>query len=103
MTGTRRDYQRWARKGSTEQRGYGTAHRAERKRRLDRWRPGDPCARCGLPMYGPASMIDLGHTPDRTAYTGLEHRSCNRGEGARRGNRMRGATMAQPWRAARPW
>ena len=100
-TRTRRDVQRWARRGSTEQRGYGTAHRAERKRRLAMFRPGDPCARCGLPMYGPAERIDLGHTADRTAYTGLEHRSCNRGEGARRGNRMRGAV--RQWQAARQW
>ncbi len=104
-TRTRRDMQRWARRGSTAQRGYGTAHQAERKRRLARWKPGDPCARCGLPMYGPAERIDLGHTPDRTAYTGLEHRSCNRGEGARRGNQMRGAVRGQVrvWQTARQW
>lgn len=101
MVRTRRDMQRWARKGTTEQRGYGTAHRAERDRRLARWKPGDPCARCGRPMYGPPALIDLGHTADRTAYTGLEHRSCNRGEGARRGNRMRRRTRA--WPAARQW
>ena len=102
MTGrTRRDYQRWARRGSTAERGYGTDHQAERRRRLATWKPGDLCARCGLPMYGPASRIDLGHTADRTAYTGLEHRSCNRAEGARRGNRMRGAVGV--WRTARQW
>ena len=100
-TRTRRDYQRWARKGTTEQRGYGHAHRTERERRLALWRPGDPCVRCGRPMFGPPAYIDLGHTPDRTAYTGLEHRSCNRSEGARRGNRMR--AMAKPWLASRPW
>lgn len=35
-------------------------------------------------------QIDLGHTEDRTAYVGLEHRRCNRGEAATRGNQQRG-------------
>jgi hypothetical protein len=87
--------------GTTTERGYGHQHQAERKRRLARWRPGDPCARCGRPMYGPPALIDLGHTTDRTAYTGLEHRHCNRGEGARRGNRMRGRVRA--WQSSRRW
>lgn len=99
---------RW--NGTTAERGYGHSHQAERERRLAAWRPGDPCARCGQPMLARwiicangkrISAIDLGHTADRTAYTGLEHRSCNRGEGARRGNRMRGIT--QRWRSSRPW
>ena len=101
MARTRRDMQRWAGRGSTAERGYGHKHQAERKRRLATWRPGDPCVRCGRPMLGPPSMIDLGHTADRTAYTGLEHRHCNRGEGARRGNRQRG--RARAWQAARQW
>lgn len=101
MAVSRRAMQRWAGRGTTTQRGYGSTHQAERRRRLATWRPGQPCVRCGLPMYGPASMIDLGHTPDRTAWTGLEHRHCNRGEGARRGNQQRG--RARTWRAARQW
>ena len=90
---------RW--RGTTAQRGYGHEHQAERKRRLAIWRPGDICVRCGKPMFGPPSMIDLGHTADRTGYTGLEHRHCNRGEGARRGNQMRG--RIRTWPAARRW
>ena len=90
---------RW--QGSSTARGYGSRHQALRKRLLLRWRPGDPCARCGQPMWGPAAMIDLGHTADRTGYTGLEHRRCNRGDGARRGNRMRGT--ARRWASARHW
>lgn len=39
-------------------------------------------------------MINLGHTPDRTAYTGLEHEHCNKSEGATRGNRQRGMQRA---------
>jgi hypothetical protein len=99
---TLRDYQRWARKGTTAQRGYGHDHAKLRAALLARWRPGDPCARCGQPMWHrwlqvngkQVSAIDLGHTADRTAYTGLEHRACNRGDGARRGNRRRGQRRA---------
>jgi len=77
------------RAGSTA-RGYGPAHQKLRKQLLARWRPGDPCARCGWPMLyrwliypdgRKVSAIDLGHTDDRTGYTGLEHRNCNRRDG----------------------
>jgi hypothetical protein len=95
-----RDYQRWARKGTTTQRGYGQDHVKLRTHLLARWRPGDPCARCGQPMWH-RHLIDLGHTADRTGYTGLEHRACNRADGARRGNRQRKAATA--WRSSRAW
>ena len=36
---------------TTAQRGYDHRHRKERDRRLALWRPGDPCARCGQPMW----------------------------------------------------
>lgn len=85
-------------RGTTQQRGYGTEHQRLRKRLLERWRPGDPCTRCGRAMWD-RRYIDLAHTPDRTAYEGLQHRACNRGEGASRGNRMRGMV----WRHARRW
>jgi hypothetical protein len=96
--------------GTTTQRGYGYDHVCERNRQLALWRPGQPCARCGRPMWQRwrvakdgrrVSAIDLGHTADRTGYTGLEHVRCNRGEGAARGNRQRG--QAKRWAAARRW
>jgi hypothetical protein len=99
---------RW--RGTTAQRGYGTSHQRERRRLLALWRPGQPCARCGQPIWvlsvttarGPrVSVVDLGHTPGRDAYTGLEHRWCNRAEGATRGNQSRG--QAKRWAAARIW
>ena len=46
-------------------------------------RPGQPCARCGLPMY-PTQLLDLDHTDDRAGYLGLSHRACNRRDGQRK-------------------
>ena len=46
-------------------------------------RPGQPCARCGLPMYV-TQLLDLDHTDDRAGYLGLSHRSCNRRAGQRK-------------------
>lgn len=77
------------RAGSTA-RGYGSQHQKLRRQLLARWRPGDPCARCGQPMLyrwlvypdgRRVSAIDLGHTDDRRGWTGLEHMRCNRRAG----------------------
>ena len=46
-------------------------------------RPGQPCARCGLPM-DVSQLLDLDHTDDRTGYLGLSHRACNRRDGQRK-------------------
>lgn len=73
-------------KGSAASRGYGSQHQKIRAAYIARWRPGDPCTRCGEPMWGPTSKIHLGHTDDRSGYVGLEHSSCNTADGARRGN-----------------
>jgi hypothetical protein len=72
---------------STTNRGYGAAHQAER----ERWRrrmvdEGEyvecHAAVCFMPdrWIDPSRPWDLGHTPDRTAWTGPEHRYCNRKE-----------------------
>ena len=112
MARTRRDWQRYARKGTTTQRGYGTAHQAERTRRLRQYRPGDLCAHCGQPItWWPLKVarryIDLPHTADRSGYLpGLAHRSCNRRDGQRVTtailNAKRG-TPARQWQQARQW
>lgn len=95
--------------GKTSERGYGAAHVALRARLLAAWKPGQPCARCGQPMWHRWTMdaagkrvsaIDLGHADDRRGYTGLEHRACNRRDGQAKTTailRARGGrlTMAQ--------
>lgn len=76
------------RRGSRQARGYDAAH----DRLRERWRPkvergGVHChaERCLMParliLLGQA--WDLGHTPDRTAWTGPEHERCNRSAGGR--------------------
>ena len=106
---TRRDWQRWARKGTTTSRGYGHAHQAERERRLKLYRPGDPCAHCRRAItYWPLSVarryVDLPHTADRTGYlAGLAHRSCNRRDGQRVATAARYGTPPRAWQQARQW
>jgi hypothetical protein len=75
---------------TTTERGYGAKHQQLR----EAW---EPKVRAGLVNCHAALCVelaraiepdaewDLGHTPDRTAYTGPEHRRCNRAEGGRRG------------------
>jgi len=93
-------------------RGYGPAHRQLRARLLSAWQPGDPCARCGKPMWyrwmldqrgRKVSAIDLGHLDGsgKTQHAGLEHRQCNRGAGARITNRIRRAR--RQWITSRAW
>jgi hypothetical protein len=85
--------------GTTSQRGYDAAH----QRKREEWRPhvergevdcyAEVCLeeRDGRGRWiRPGSRWDLGHTPDRSAWTGPEHERCNRSEGARRGNQQRG-------------
>ena len=99
---------RW--RGTTTQRGYGTIHVHALKAARAAWYPGQPCAQCGRPIWQlwhidsagrRISLVDLGHTPDRSGYIGLCHRYCNRAEGASRGNRMRQAAVAMA--SARRW
>lgn len=68
----------YAPKLTTTQRGYGHKHQKARRAYVEAFRSGDPCARCGDPMVGDASLFDLDHTDDRTGYLGLSHRECNR-------------------------
>jgi hypothetical protein len=74
---------------STTRRGYGWTHQRLRQQWTPRVMAGEcVCAKCGQPIH-PGQQWDLGHTDHRDGYTGPEHASCNRSDGARRGNRMR--------------
>jgi hypothetical protein len=75
---------------TTGQRGYGPAHRRARRAALATHQDGTPCHLCGLPMSRDQAL-DLDHDPGTTTYRGLAHAHCNRADGGRRGNRMRGA------------
>jgi len=81
---------------TTAERGYGGAHQKLRARWAPKVAAGQAwchAAACQMPTrwIPPGSDWDLGHTPDRAAWTGPEHASCNRSEGAARGNRDRAA------------
>jgi len=106
---------------STTERGYGHGHQKERARWARKLKAAGQlaCARCSLPVFAqwplqpPAvhvpscpqkpdcggrcwSTWDLGHTDDRTAYTGPEHTCCNRAAGARARNRLARGQAAHP-------
>lgn len=88
--------------GKTSERGYGAAHVALRARLLKAWKPGQPCARCGQPMWHKwklnamgkrVTALHLDHNDDRTGYRGLSHDTCNERDGQRKTaaiNRARG-------------
>ena len=80
--------ERARRRGTTTARGYGSAHRALRKRLASLVASGQMrCARCGGVIL-PGTPFDLGHADgDRTRYHGLEHAVCNRGA-SRMGRRI---------------
>ncbi len=68
-------------RGTRQQRGYNRHHDTLRRRwapRVDRGLV--DCARCGERIH-PGQPWDLGHTDDRTAWTGPEHVTCNRTAG----------------------
>lgn len=78
--------------------GYGHRHQQERARLLAALRDGDPCPRCGGPMFR-TDELDVGHVVD-VADGGahgprrLEHAACNRSAGAAAGNRRRAGAPA---------
>ncbi|WP_202237016.1 endonuclease domain-containing protein [Actinacidiphila reveromycinica] len=84
---------------STSDRGYGTDHQRIRRALLAE-AYGRPCHHCGAPMLK-GQALDLDHTADRSAYRGFAHASCNRSEGAKRGNanrrRSKGMRTSEAW------
>jgi len=95
--------------GSTASRGYGGDHqrlRAQWKPKVDAGQAFCHAAICLKPTrwIQPGTPWHLGHTPDRTAWTGPEHEQCNESEAARRGNRTRGRRQRSArWITSRQW
>jgi hypothetical protein len=85
-------------KTSTTARGYGSDH-VRLRRTLIAQLEQNGSQRCaettcvlGRPLYAhDPDGIALAHTPDRTRYLGLAHRTCNQREAARRGARITNA------------
>ena len=105
---SQRDRQRYAQRGSTTSRGYGRPHqklRASWKPYVESGLVDCHAMECLQEQDGhgrriaPGAPWDLGHTLDRTNWTGPEHRRCNRHENAVRTNRKRG----QQTRRSRIW
>lgn len=87
-------------RGTTTQRGYDAKHKSERKRLVPIVARGETlCARCDC-LIEPGDPWDLGHTDDRTAWTGAEHSDCNRAAGARKRNGMYAPALLT---ASREW
>lgn len=96
----------------TGTRRYAGAHKTLRKRLLAalRRQPGQPCPRCGYPMW-PGQVLHLDHTDDGTGWLGLSHGRCNEQAGQRKTSAILRArrhpelagTPAAAWRTARRW
>jgi hypothetical protein len=79
-------------RGTTAQRGLGAPHVADKKRLKALLRDGDPCWRCGQPMYK-WQALERDHVVDRALGGAqgpavLAHQSCNRSAGAKLGNQL---------------
>lgn len=84
---------------------YGYRHRQRRQQALARLRDGDPCARCGGPMYA-GQELHLDHDDDGSGrYLGLSHKVCNLSAGGRKSHwtdRLRWSEHASP-NPSRDW
>jgi len=83
--------------GTTKERGLGSDHQADRRRLLALHHDGDPCWRCGRPMYE-SQGLDRDHVIDRALGGAngpavLAHASCNRSAGATLGNKLQPRTV----------
>lgn len=77
-------------RGTTTQRGYGTAHRRLREQWARRIQAGDTptCPRCGRAITSDDKW-QLGHNDKRDGWTGPEHAACNERAGQTNSIRMR--------------
>ena len=89
--------------GSRHVRGYGNDHEAQRRAWAPRVARGEVDCHaidCLEPSrrITPGSEWHMGHTPDRTRWTGPEHPICNVTEGAKRGAAARaGLQHSREW------
>lgn len=77
-----RNQERDRHRGSTDERGYGADHRAEKTRLHPIVKAGGVlCSRCRQPIEGVVDEGDwhLDHNEDRTGYRGPAHIACNLG------------------------
>ena len=94
------------RPGRTTARGYGWDHQQAAARLKADMRDGQPCARCGQPMYrAQLHRIDADHRSRPRVLGGtlpdaLAHSRCNRRHGAQLGNHLRGARRRTAGRQA---
>ncbi len=71
-------------RGTRQQRGYDADHDHLRAQWAPQVATGRvTCARCGV-LIDHGDSWDLGHTDDRTSWTGPEHAVCNRAAGGKR-------------------
>lgn len=86
------------------ERGYGPRHQALRQQWETRLNRGEihTCAKCGKPV-SKYDTWDLGHTDDRTDYTGPEHMTCNRSAGAKNSAKVRQTKSALRQITVRDW
>ncbi len=81
---------------------YGKEHERIRRREVAAYRPGQPCALGGEPLYGPPSRLDLAHNEAGTGYLGLACRVHNRGAAGAltdyHGRRKDADPEPRPWR-----
>lgn len=92
------------RPGSATTRGYGQDHKDQRRAWDHKVKRGEGQCHaviCLMPTrnIGPYDEWHMGHTPDRSRWTGPEHPKCNTTEGATRGNAMRttGVRHSRDW------
>ena len=82
---------------------YGRAHQLERERWARHLAKHGAVDCHAIDCLAPTRTIldgeewDLGHNPSGSAWTGPEHPTCNRSEGASRGNKARGETEVRRW------
>jgi hypothetical protein len=91
---------------TTTNRGYGNEHqrlRAQWQQVINQGHGICHAIVCLEPtrQIPPGTPWDLGHTPDRTTWTGPEHPRCNRSEGGRRGRQRQ--TARKTWKPKRIW